>query len=117
MGDNIYCIESLKDFDKILNKHKCVILKAGADWCGPCKVIEPLFGELISMLENDIGIVKINIDNAVEIKRKFKITKIPYMANFFNKEITDIINTSNKEMIRKFINKTIDKYDMFKKVK
>ena len=115
MGDNIYYIKSLKELDIILNKYKCVILKAGADWCGPCKVIEPLFEELISMLENDIGIVKINIDYAVDIKRKFRITKIPYMANFFNKEITDIKNTSNKEMIRKFINNTIDKYDMLKK--
>lgn len=117
MGDNVYYIKSLKEFEEILKKHKCVILKASADWCGPCKVIEPLFEELISMLENDIGIVKINIDHAVEIKRKFKITKIPYMASFFNREVTDIINTSNKEMIRNFINKTIDKYDLFKKVK
>ena len=114
MENNIYNIKTLEDFKTILNKHRCVILKAGADWCEPCKKIEPFFEELINIFEKDIGIVKINIDYAIDIKRKFRIIKIPYIANFFDKEITDVINTSNKEAIRNFINKTKDKYDMLK---
>ena len=114
MENNIYNIETLEDFNTILNNYKCVILKAGADWCEPCKKIEPFFEELINIFEKDIGIVKINIDLALDIKRKFRTIKIPYMANFFNKEITDVINTSNKEIIRNFINQTKYKYDMLK---
>ena len=34
---------NILDFNKILKHYKCVILKAGADWCVPCKTIEPLF--------------------------------------------------------------------------
>ena len=114
MANNIYNIKTLDDFNVILNKHRCVILKAGADWCDPCQKIEPFFDELINIFENDIGIVKINIDYATDIKRKFRIIKVPYMANFYNKEITDVINTSDKEIIRNFINKTKYKHDMLK---
>ena len=114
MENNIYNIKTLDDFNIILNKHKCVILKAGADWCEPCKKIEPFFNELVHQFEKDIGIVKINIDYATDIKRKFRIIKIPYMANFFNKEITDVINTSDKEIIRNFIYKTNYKCGMLK---
>ena len=113
-SSNVYVVKDIEDFNKILKHYKCVILKAGADWCVPCKTIEPLFDELTGSLSKNIGIVKINIDHAVEIKRKFKIRAVPFIANFFHEDITDIINTSNKEVMRNFINKTEDKYDMLK---
>ena len=42
-SSNVYVVKDIEDFNKILKHYKCVILKAGADWCVPCKTIEPLF--------------------------------------------------------------------------
>tara|TARA_B100001057_G_scaffold501215_1_gene622086 strand:- start:3260 stop:3619 length:360 start_codon:yes stop_codon:yes gene_type:complete len=114
LKENIHEITTLKELDYLIKNNKCAILKASAVWCKPCKLIEPFFNELINSLDNDICIIKIDLDKATEIKRKLRIQAVPYMANFFNSEVMDIINTSNRDMIRKFINKTEEKYDMLK---
>ncbi len=114
LKENMHEITTLEELNILIQNNKCVILKASAVWCKPCKLIEPFFNEIISCLDNDICIIKIDLDKATEIKRKLRIQAVPYMANFFNSQLTDIINTSNKDIIRKFINKTEEKYDMLK---
>ena len=108
MGDNIFNITTEKELDILLKSYKCCILKASADWCGPCKVIEPLFNELTDGFDssNKFCIIKVDYDKGIQIKRKLKIKSIPYIASFIDGELTDIVNTSNKETIKKFFYKT-----------
>ena len=44
-----------------------------ADWCGPCKVMEPI----VSELEKSYNIEKINVDENPEVAEKYGVMSIP----------------------------------------
>ena len=104
-----YNLKTCKELDDLGKNNKCIILKAHATWCKPCKILEPFIEELLESVDDDVVIVIIDIDEAVEIKRRYRIRSVPYMANFMNGDIMDVINTVNKDTIRKFIKTTMDK--------
>lgn len=51
-----------------------------ADWCGPCKMMSPIVDELSK--ETDVKVVKINVDDSLEIAQKYGIMSIPTFIVF-----------------------------------
>ena len=74
------------NFDAIVNQNeKPVLLDFWAPWCGPCKMIAPLVEE-IAEERGDIIVGKINVDDEMELARKFRIVSIPTLIVMKNGE-------------------------------
>ena len=74
------------NFDTIVNQNeKPVLLDFWAPWCGPCKMIAPLVEE-IAEERGDIIVGKINVDDEMELARKFRIVSIPTLIVMKNGE-------------------------------
>jgi thioredoxin 1 len=52
-----------------------------ASWCGPCKMLAPVL-EKISNSRADFDIVKVNIDDNIELATKYEIEVVPTMVVF-----------------------------------
>lgn len=88
------------NFKELINNK--VIVDFYADWCGPCKMLSPVL-EKISAEEN-IDIVKINVDNEQELAREYGIMSIPTLIIFENgKEINKNIGLCSKQDIKEMI--------------
>lgn len=88
------------NFKELINNK--VIVDFYADWCGPCKMLSPVL-EKISEEEN-IDIVKINVDNEQELAREYGIMSIPTLIIFENgKEINKNIGLCSKQDIKEMI--------------
>lgn len=88
------------NFKELINNK--VIVDFYADWCGPCKMLSPVL-EKISEEEN-IDIVKINVDNEQELAREYGIMSIPTLIVFENgKEINKNIGLCSKQDIKEMI--------------
>ena len=48
-----------------------------ADWCGPCKMVEPIMEELAKEYEGKVDIFKIDTDKEQELAAMFQIRSIP----------------------------------------
>lgn len=48
-----------------------------AEWCGPCKMVSPIFEELSKEYDGKIDIYKINTENEQELSAMFGIRSIP----------------------------------------
>lgn len=48
-----------------------------ADWCGPCKMVEPILDELSKEYEGKLRIYRINTDQEQELAQVFGIRSIP----------------------------------------
>ncbi len=64
-----------------------IIIKLGAEWCGPCKVIAPAYKEFMlkapmNILFADID-VDTNLDLYMSLKRAKMVTSIPVFLAFF----------------------------------
>lgn len=105
----IYELRKESEFNEIVKKHKYVIVKVEADWCGPCQRIKPLFLKLVNELPTSVAIIIINMDHSPELKRKFRITSIPLLFNVINGVVQDILNSSNPKDIKSLFLKTINR--------
>lgn len=48
-----------------------------ADWCGPCKMMAPIFDELAKQYEGKVKMGKMNVDESPETPGQFGISGIP----------------------------------------
>lgn len=48
-----------------------------ADWCAPCKVMEPTLNELEKEYSGKVNFFKINVDDNYELSSAFNIRSIP----------------------------------------
>lgn len=59
-----------------------VVVDFWAEWCGPCKMVAPILDEIASDNEGKLTIGKINIDENLELARRFDVMSIPTMILF-----------------------------------
>jgi thioredoxin 1 len=59
-----------------------VLVDFWAEWCGPCKMIQPILEEIASEQGGHLRIAKLNIDENLEISRRFEVMSIPTMILF-----------------------------------
>ena len=75
-GMEIMKITSANFDEEVLNSDKTVLIDFYADWCGPCKAYSPIV-EAVANENEDIKVVKINIDDAQDIAYKYQVMSIP----------------------------------------
>lgn len=67
---------------EIVAKHPVVLVDFYADWCEPCKWLDPILKELPGKLGQDIFIQKVNIDEHVALSASYNIKSVPVLMLF-----------------------------------
>lgn len=75
---------------QIESSDKVVIVDFFATWCGPCKMLTPVFEELSNSM-TDVDFVKVDIDQSLRIAQEYNITSVPTMMIFKNGKPVDTI--------------------------
>lgn len=97
----------LCSFQEYIKKNNYVIVKVSAEWCGPCKKVEPEVLKLKNNLSDDIKYIELDVDKHDDICDDLEVTKVPTFINFINGEKTDVHVGANIEKIQTFFDKTI----------
>ena len=71
--------------EEVLNSEKPVLVDFWAPWCGPCRMVLPIIEE-IAEENDDIKVVKINVDEDPELANQFGVMTIPTLYVFKNGE-------------------------------
>ncbi|MFN8260568.1 MAG: thioredoxin [Chitinophagales bacterium] len=76
-----------KSFSDYIKEDKPVLVDFYADWCGPCKVMHPILEELKAKMNDDVTVLKINVDKNARVASKYQIQSIPTLILFKNGQI------------------------------
>jgi len=69
-----------ENFDTTINSHKVILIDFFADWCGPCKMMNPILEEIAE--EKGLWIGKLNVDENLEKTEEYSVQTIPTMVLF-----------------------------------
>lgn len=70
-------------FDEtIKSQDEAVLVDFWAEWCGPCKAVAPILDEIASENEGKLRLAKVNVDDNLELARRFEVLSIPTMILF-----------------------------------
>ncbi|MFP4205280.1 MAG: thioredoxin [Spirochaetaceae bacterium] len=75
--DKVFDYENKSDWE--YQGDKPAIIDFYADWCGPCKMVEPVLEELADEYDGKVNIFKIDTDAEQELAAAFGIQSIPSM--------------------------------------
>ena len=74
-------------FSDIVNSGKTILVDFYADWCAPCKMLQPILQELNGMVNDNVRIIKIDVDKNPMASSTFQIRGVPTLMIFKNGEI------------------------------
>lgn len=67
---------------EVLNAQKPVLVKFGAEWCGPCRMLAPILEDVLAIESENFNIVSVDVDNCPTISAQYGIQSLPTMILF-----------------------------------
>ena len=101
MGE--YTIDlTTENFDSKIKKGKWFV-DFWAAWCGPCKIIGPLFDAAAKEMHGKVNFGKVDADKESDLAERYEVMSIPTLIFFKDGEVADIVNgvISKDEIIKK----------------
>jgi len=81
-----------QNFDvEVLNADLPTEVDFWAPWCGPCRMVSPIYDKIAEEYEGRFKFCKINVDENQDTARKYQIMSIPMQMFFANGEKVDEI--------------------------
>lgn len=89
---------------EVVSEKGLVFVDFYADWCGPCKLTEPIIEELSGELA-DIKFVKVDVDHDPDLSSQYSVFSIPTFLVFKNGQVaSQFVGAMGKEGFLSHIN-------------
>lgn len=77
-----------------------------AEWCPPCKLMNPIIKEIEKEFKGKVEVEKINVDEKQKEAEKYEIFSIPtYVLEKGGKEVDRITGARSKEEFKEWLKK------------
>ncbi|MDX1578505.1 MAG: thioredoxin [Gemmatimonadota bacterium] len=90
--------------DEIESADGLALVDFWAEWCGPCRMVEPIVKELAEEYAETVKIGKLDVDANPETAMRFNVRSIPNILFFKDGEVVDsVLGAQPKAVLEKKI--------------
>ena len=100
---------TVDDFNVFIETEKIVLVDYYANWCAPCKIMEPYLDEISNEYSENLNLVRINYDDNLPLVRSLEVYGLPVLQIYKDKNLLwshvgFIEKSSVVKEIKKYIN-------------
>lgn len=74
----------METFQQLINGDMPVLVDFYADWCGPCKAMEPTIKEVAKTISGKARVIKLDIDRNQPTANTYHVSAVPTFILFRN---------------------------------
>ena len=102
-ASSVHHVESVNDFDSKLKSEKLIVVDFTATWCGPCKMIAPVFEEMSTEFSASCDFVKVDVDEIPDLTERYQVMSMPTFLFIRNGEVVERFSGASIEKLRETI--------------
>ena len=87
--------------DEVLSADLPVLVDFGAEWCGPCRSLDPIVEDLAEEYAGRVKFVSVNIDESRQTPTSFGIMAVPTLILFKGGEVIDKLTGFKPKVVLK----------------
>jgi thioredoxin 1 len=107
-GKNVQEFNELNFDAEVIQSDVPVLVDFSATWCGPCKAIAPLVGQLADEYQGKIKVGTIDIDDSPGIAQRFGIRGVPTLYVFKGGEVVGkMVGAAPKQNIAQLMQRAL----------
>ena len=85
-----------------------LLVEFGAEWCGPCHMLEPVLEELAGELAGRVAFATVDIDDALDVSRRFEVMSAPTMVLFVDGDVVwRTVGARGKRQLREELDRVL----------
>ncbi len=78
-----------------------VLVDFFAQWCGPCRMMEPVIEEFAEEMKSEVTVAQIDIDASQKTTQTFQVTSIPTLILFKDgKEVKRVVGLKDIDALK-----------------
>ena len=95
-------VDGEADLDEVLAEYPLVLVDYHAEWCGPCKMLEPTVKTLAA--DSSAVVAKVDIDENQPLAQRQGIRGVPTLQLYANgQQVEEVVGVRDEESLRSLI--------------
>jgi len=96
--------------ETVLDSTRPVLVDFYADWCGPCRMMNPVINELVTEYSEQVEIGKLDTDASPGVAIRFGIMGIPTLGLFIGGKMVDrLVGYPGPQGVRSWLDRALEK--------
>lgn len=92
---------SLSQYNELLKSNTPVLVDFYAEWCAPCKKMEPYLTKMSTEMPDKVKIVRINADENTELCKALNVSALPVLKLYKNEQMVwDNLGFASEQQVK-----------------
>jgi thioredoxin 1 len=96
----------------VLTSRKPVVVEFWAEWCGPCRMVEPVLESIAADHAGRVDLVKVNVDENPQTAQRYQVLHVPTVSVFYGGQVaTQVTGAKSKAALLRDIGEYLEPAD------